>query len=83
MGSYEMKISEEFLWWLSGLRTQHSVCEDEGSIPSLTQWVKDPVFLWLWHRPAAAAPGSTPAQERPDAACAAIKREREKKRRYE
>ena len=49
-------------------------------IPGPTQWVKDPVFLWLWHRPAAAAPGSTPAQERPDAACAAIKREREREK---
>ena len=36
---------EEFLLWLSGLRTQHNVCEDVGLIPSLTQWVKDPVFL--------------------------------------
>ena len=27
--------------WLSGLRTQRSVCEDAGSIPGLTQWFKD------------------------------------------
>ena len=26
------------------------------SIPSLTQWVKDLVLLWLWCKPAAAAP---------------------------
>ena len=25
-----------------------------GSIPGLTQWVKD--LAWLWHRPAAVAP---------------------------
>ena len=33
---------KEFLLWLSGLRTQHSVHEDTGLIPGLTQWVKDP-----------------------------------------
>ena len=25
----------EFLLWLSGLQTQHGVCEDVGSIPAL------------------------------------------------
>ena len=37
-------ISEEFLLWLSGLRTQCGVREDVGWIRGLIQWVKDLVF---------------------------------------
>ena len=35
----------EFLLWLSGLKTQHCLCEDESSIPGLIQWVKDLALL--------------------------------------
>ena len=49
---------KEFLLWLIGLRTQHSVCENAGLIPGLPQRVKDPVLpqvvaledaAWIWH----------------------------------
>lgn len=35
------KLSSEFPKWLSGLRTQHTLHDDTGSIPGLHQWVKD------------------------------------------
>ena len=40
--------------WLTNPTRNHGVV---GSIPDLAQWVKDPVLLWLWRRPAAAALG--------------------------
>ena len=48
----------EFPLWLSGLKTQHSVHGDAGSIPSVAQWIKYPALLqatvyvadaaWIW-----------------------------------
>ena len=36
--------AREFPSWLSRLRTQHHLLEDEGSIPGPSQCVKDPVL---------------------------------------
>ena len=34
-------IKQEFLLWLSRLRTRHCLLEDAGSSPGLAQWVND------------------------------------------
>ena len=49
---------EEFLLWLSELKTLHSLREDVGLIPGLAHWVEDLAFLqaavqvtdvaWIW-----------------------------------
>ena len=39
-----LRVLLEFPLQLSRLRTQHSVYEDVGLIPGLTQWIKDPAL---------------------------------------
>ena len=50
--------------------------EDVGLIRGLNQWVKDLAWLWLWCRPAAAAPIQPLAWEPPHVSGAALKRKK-------
>ena len=55
-----------------------SIQEDSDLVPGLAQWVKDLVFLWLWHRLTAAALIQPLAWKLPYAMGVALKRQKKK-----
>ena len=55
-----------------------SIHKRAGLIPGLTQWVKDPEWLWLWYKLAAAALIQPLASEPPYAAGSALKKKKQK-----
>ena len=63
--------------WLTNWTRNHEVA---GSIPSLAQWIKDLVLLWLWCRPAATAMIRPLAWEPPYVTSEALKDKKKKKK---
>ena len=93
---YFKNQQREFLSWLSGwwtqLATMRMSVQSFASLSGLRIWhccelwcighrhVLDPELLWLWCRLMAMAPVGPLAWERPSAICAALKRQKTKKK---
>ena len=92
VGTADRKQNREFLLWLDGLRTLHSVRENVGSIPVLARWVKFRCCCELWCRwkmqlgSSTAVAGSCSSVSTPGLGtsiccrCGSKKRERERER---
>ena len=68
--------------WLSSNKPDY-YHEDAGLIPGPAEWAKDLALLWLWCRPAAAAPIQLLAWELPYAPGVALKTKKKKERKKE
>ena len=93
---WKKKKIAEFPSWAQQLTNLTGIHEIAGSIPGLTQWVKDqalpwavvvgrrygsdPTLLWPWHRLAATAQIQPLAWEPPYATGAALKEKKKKKK---
>ena len=69
-------VAQQKWTWLVSMRFA-------GLISDLTQWVKDPILLWLWSWPAAAAPIQPLAWELSYAMGVALKVKKKKRKKEE